>query len=316
MGLYFYQSPARRSHTRHRGRHVAVRGSRPTQTCFHDLNIPTIPPSRTLRRSNGLVCTVSNIRHKEYRVFKSYLEGREPSPLLRGLSLRGGCPRHHYVSCPSGLYRILHAAGEAATLARLVRVLGAPIPRPPMDVHELWASLPVGARAACTDAHRGARSLLHRTISPSCGGGRSERAGCAGSRERPRWWCGVRRTPPASELRSGCRRLLPGSGILSQSPFRAGTVLRGRGRRAAGVRTRVIRCRYHESSCCYGDMGAFVREVQQVLRPNGHFLYADFHWRTELDTWRAGLLATGLRLVAERDITRLETRLECWPSHC
>ena len=59
-----------------------------------------------------------------------------------------------------------------------------------------------------------------------------------------------------------------------------------------------------ESSHCYGDMGAFVREVQRVLRPNGHFLYADFRWRTELDTWRAGLLAAGLRLVAERDITQ------------
>jgi ubiquinone/menaquinone biosynthesis C-methylase UbiE len=58
-----------------------------------------------------------------------------------------------------------------------------------------------------------------------------------------------------------------------------------------------------ESSHCYGDMGAFVREVQRVLRPDGYFLYADFRWRTELDAWRAGLLAAGLRLIAERDIT-------------
>jgi len=58
-----------------------------------------------------------------------------------------------------------------------------------------------------------------------------------------------------------------------------------------------------ESSHCYGDVGAFVREVQRVLRPDGHFLYADFRWRTELDAWRAGLLAVGLRLIAERDIT-------------
>jgi hypothetical protein len=32
-------------------------------------------------------------------------------------------------------------------------------------------------------------------------------------------------------------------------------------------------------------------------------LYADFRSRAELDAWRAGLLAAGLRLVAERDIT-------------
>jgi ubiquinone/menaquinone biosynthesis C-methylase UbiE len=58
-----------------------------------------------------------------------------------------------------------------------------------------------------------------------------------------------------------------------------------------------------ESSHCYGDVGAFVREVRRVLRPDGHFLYADFRSRAELDSWRAGLLAGGLRLIVERDIT-------------
>lgn len=58
-----------------------------------------------------------------------------------------------------------------------------------------------------------------------------------------------------------------------------------------------------ESSHCYGDVGAFVSEVRRVLRPGGHFLYADFRSRTELDAWRAGLLATGLTLIVERDIT-------------
>ena len=58
-----------------------------------------------------------------------------------------------------------------------------------------------------------------------------------------------------------------------------------------------------ESSHCYGDVSAFVREVRRVLRPDGHFLYADFRWRAELDAWGAGLLAAGLRLVTEHDIT-------------
>jgi len=58
-----------------------------------------------------------------------------------------------------------------------------------------------------------------------------------------------------------------------------------------------------ESSHCYGDLGAFLREVRRVLRPDGHFLYADFRARTELDGWRARLIATGLRLLVERDIT-------------
>jgi SAM-dependent methyltransferase len=58
-----------------------------------------------------------------------------------------------------------------------------------------------------------------------------------------------------------------------------------------------------ESSHCYGDLGAFVREVRRVLRPDGHFLYADFRSREEVDAWRAGLVAAGLRLVVERDIT-------------
>jgi ubiquinone/menaquinone biosynthesis C-methylase UbiE len=58
-----------------------------------------------------------------------------------------------------------------------------------------------------------------------------------------------------------------------------------------------------ESSHCYGDLGAFVREVRRVLRPEGHFLYADFRPRDEMDAWRAGLLAAGLRLVVEHDIT-------------
>ncbi|PWT77315.1 MAG: class I SAM-dependent methyltransferase [Proteobacteria bacterium] len=57
-----------------------------------------------------------------------------------------------------------------------------------------------------------------------------------------------------------------------------------------------------ESSHCYGDLSAFVREVQRVLRPNGYLLYADFRARRDLDDWR-NTLSSSLRLVLERDIT-------------
>ena len=57
-----------------------------------------------------------------------------------------------------------------------------------------------------------------------------------------------------------------------------------------------------ESSHCYGNVPGFLAEVRRVLRPNGYFLYADFRPRSQLDAWRAELLASGMRLVEERDI--------------
>ena len=58
-----------------------------------------------------------------------------------------------------------------------------------------------------------------------------------------------------------------------------------------------------ESSHCYGDVCAFFSEVRRVLRPGGYFLYADFRRAAELDAWLSQLLAMGLRLVADRDLT-------------
>jgi ubiquinone/menaquinone biosynthesis C-methylase UbiE len=57
-----------------------------------------------------------------------------------------------------------------------------------------------------------------------------------------------------------------------------------------------------ESTHCYGNVPGFLAEVRRVLRPTGYFLYADFRPRSQLDAWRAELLASGMRLVEERDI--------------
>ncbi len=57
-----------------------------------------------------------------------------------------------------------------------------------------------------------------------------------------------------------------------------------------------------ESSHCYGDFGAFAREVHRVLRPDGHFLYADFRPRDEVAAWRAALRGAGFAIAGERDL--------------
>jgi len=57
-----------------------------------------------------------------------------------------------------------------------------------------------------------------------------------------------------------------------------------------------------ESSHCYGRFDAFLGEVRRVLRPGGHFLYADFRPSDEVDGWRASLLAAGFAIRAEHDL--------------
>ena len=57
-----------------------------------------------------------------------------------------------------------------------------------------------------------------------------------------------------------------------------------------------------ESSHCYGHFDQFLREVRRVLRPTGHFLYADFRPRAELPGWRGALTAAGFAIQSERDL--------------
>jgi SAM-dependent methyltransferase len=57
-----------------------------------------------------------------------------------------------------------------------------------------------------------------------------------------------------------------------------------------------------ESSHCYGRFDRFLAEVLRVLRPDGHFLYADFRPETEVAGWRSTLTDAGFVIAAERDL--------------
>lgn len=58
-----------------------------------------------------------------------------------------------------------------------------------------------------------------------------------------------------------------------------------------------------ESSHCYPDFPKFLGEVFRVLKPGGHFLYADFRDDVEMGHWRTQLRASGLEIVREINIT-------------
>jgi ubiquinone/menaquinone biosynthesis C-methylase UbiE len=58
-----------------------------------------------------------------------------------------------------------------------------------------------------------------------------------------------------------------------------------------------------ESSHCYGSMPTFLNEVARVLRPGGHFLFADFRPAADLATLHRRLTDSGLRVASHEDIT-------------
>lgn len=58
-----------------------------------------------------------------------------------------------------------------------------------------------------------------------------------------------------------------------------------------------------ESSHCYGSMPVFLSEVNRVLRPGGHFLFADLRATSELDRLHAQLAGSGMAILEHQDIT-------------
>lgn len=57
-----------------------------------------------------------------------------------------------------------------------------------------------------------------------------------------------------------------------------------------------------EASHCYPLLPRFLAEVTRVLRPGGHFLYADFRFAEDLSAWDAALANSPLRTLHSREI--------------
>lgn len=58
-----------------------------------------------------------------------------------------------------------------------------------------------------------------------------------------------------------------------------------------------------ESSHCYGSMPAFLAQVKRVLRPGGHFLFADLRSTVDRDRLHENIVATGMNILAQEEIT-------------
>jgi ubiquinone/menaquinone biosynthesis C-methylase UbiE len=58
-----------------------------------------------------------------------------------------------------------------------------------------------------------------------------------------------------------------------------------------------------ESSHCYGSMPAFLSQVKRVLRPGGHFLFADLRSTVDRDRLHQNIVDTGMTLWIQQDVT-------------
>lgn len=63
-----------------------------------------------------------------------------------------------------------------------------------------------------------------------------------------------------------------------------------------------------EASHGYPDFPGFLTEVVRVLRPGGHFLYADLRRHGEIPAWEAAFAAAPLRLVSQRVVNEQTLR--------
>ena len=59
-----------------------------------------------------------------------------------------------------------------------------------------------------------------------------------------------------------------------------------------------------EASHCYASFPQFLNEVHRVLKPRGHFLYADFRFSDGLAAWENELAASSFQMIQSRDISQ------------
>ena len=71
-----------------------------------------------------------------------------------------------------------------------------------------------------------------------------------------------------------------------------------------------------ESARCYKSIRKFFAEVNRMLRPGGHFCFADMIKKGEVESIRRDLLSSGMEIVSETEITKNGVKaLDCDHEH-